>query len=83
MYLTKYLYNKFLAAPPSTEDYIREYNAILEKINEFGNEEDAGETNRHVEESDLSGVEFFRHKGIVQKYYYNDRKKCETFFLNF
>lgn len=63
MYLASYLFNKFFTPPPSKVQLIKEYEAILEKIEALGNDEDDGDPNRHVEESYMPDAVFFRYKG--------------------
>ncbi|XP_031620901.1 probable RNA helicase armi [Contarinia nasturtii] len=69
MYIANYLYNKCLAPQPTRDQYVREYQAILEKIKTLGNEDEAGEQNHHVEESYMPDAEFFRYKGKVTHLY--------------
>lgn len=64
MYLARYVYNNFFAPSPSPKErYAKEYQAILDKIEAFGNGENADDNNRHVEESYMPDAVFFRYRG--------------------
>lgn len=63
MYLARYLYTSLFAPASTGEQFDKEYNAILEKINAFGSDDDGGDPNRHVEESYMPDAVFFLYKG--------------------
>lgn len=64
MYLARYVYNNFFASSASPKErYAKEYQSIMDKIEAFANDEDAGDNNRHVEESYMPDAVFFRYTG--------------------
>lgn len=63
MYLAKYLCNSLFTPAKTREQYAKEYEAILDKIKAFGDDDAEGDPNRHVEESYMPDAVFFLYKG--------------------
>lgn len=66
MYIASFLYNKLFPATQSRERYIQDYQAIIERIESFSNDEnEPADGNIHVEESYMPDAVFFRHTGKI------------------
>lgn len=72
MFLANFLYSKWCDIPPPKDWYIQQYEAILYEFNTFPtNNEEAQNTDVHVEESYMPNAEYFRYQG---KYIFNSKQ---------